>query len=410
MNTKKHGVKEVFEQECRDLKFDINLIKKINSFQVGFVQKNEDHMTFFGGNTFGVQIVRFTAQDRDRWFSDVLEIDDITLEEKLLMLPDINAEFHISSDVFNLSTLWVIHGILNSTELTDKQKENAMVDTALILQYKFITSLMFKYFKFPADPQLAAATYASLSYKFAIKQYGSWSATLHARSENIVSKESIHYKVFETFDDDKKIVNALNDTQGRIRDMGKNIYGKMMEAQGMGSRITVTSSLMEHDGEQILKDKTKNLYGYTRYLSSIISDKNSFIKDELLTVIISIQHTMPPKNLIKTLEWMSGNFRHTSVPEVEKLIEKVMVHSFGYLADNSTVLKANTDLAGLVSKLRGVYMSSRSTDIELLEIRELAQGIVTKATGLHNDGIVSSVRTGLCLYICLRAFCMHYYS
>lgn len=410
MPHEQYGVKEIFEQECPDVKFDVNLIKKINAFQIGFTQKNEDHMTFFGGNTFGVQIVRFTQQEKDKWFNDVLEIDDITLEEKISTLKTIKPEWHVASDVFNLSCIWVIHSLLNSKELTEKQKHNAMVDTALILNYKFITSLMFNFFRFPADPALAEATYAALSYKFAIKQYGSWAATLLARSETLIAKESIHYDVFLDFNNDVRIVNCLNDSQGRIRDMAKNIYSKMMETKAKGSRITVTSAITEHDGEEILKDKTKNLTGYSRYLHSIISDKNSFIKDELLTVIISVMHTMVPKNLIKTLEWMSANYRHSEAQEIEKLIDMVLIHSFGYLSNNSNVLRDNTDLAGLISKLKGVYMSSRSTDEELLNIRETAKNIVTRATGLHNDGIVSSIRTGLCLYLCLRAFTMHHYS
>jgi hypothetical protein len=87
-----------------------------------------------------------------------------------------------------------------------------------------------------------------------------------------------------------------------------------------------------------------------------------------------------------------------------------MTHSFGYLKDHKNLLKESNDLAGLVSNMRGVYMSSRSTDRDLLEIRKLAEKVVAKATGLKNDNIIASVRTGLLLYLVLRAYTLHHYS
>ena len=41
-----------------------------------FVTKNQDHMEFFGGNLTGVHIVRFTPADMDRFFLDVLDIEE----------------------------------------------------------------------------------------------------------------------------------------------------------------------------------------------------------------------------------------------------------------------------------------------------------------------------------------------
>jgi len=404
------NVKRVFDEECKSLRFDTALTKRLNDYQVGFVNKNEEHMSFFGGNLLGVQKVRFLPVDKDKWFNDVLGIDDITIEERLLQLPDINANFHISSDVFNLSVMWVIHSLMNSHLLNDKQKQKACMDAALSLQYKFLTSLMAHYIRFNIDPEVAAAAYAQLSYKYAIKQYGSWSATLTARCESLLGEESIHYTTLKKFNSDLDIVYLLNDTQSRIRDMLKNIYGHLLKVNKDGGKITSTSNSLEHDGESILKDKTKSLIGYTRYLHSITADKNSFIKQELLLVIKKVMYTMPSKQLDKTLDWFSSNYRQGDSKDIDNLIDLTLTHSFGYLKDHKNLLKETNDLASLVSNMRGVYMSSRSTDTDLLTIRKLAEGVVSKATGLKNDNIIASVRTGLLLYLVLRAYTLHHYS
>lgn len=398
------NVKKIFDEECSHLKIDAALIRRINDFQVAFVNKNEDHMTFFGGNLTGVKPIRFTSTDKTKWFTDVIMADDITLEERLLLLPTINENFHISSDVFNLSVVWVMHFIFNSHLLSDKQKEQGMMDAALSLNYKFLTSLLYQYFKYDADPGIAAATYAQLSYKFALKQHGNWYSTLRFRSESLIGHSSIHYNTFKKFNNDVQIVYCLNDTQGRIRDMLKNIYREFMKVHGAGKKIVSTSSTVEFDGEEILKDKTKSLVSYNRYIRSIISDQNSLLKDDLLVLINNVQHTMPPKLLVKTLIWVSANYRHTGAPEIERFLDLTLTHSFAYMAGHQNTVKENNDLASFMASLRGVYMSSRSTDVELLEVRKIAEEIVVKATGTKNDSVIASVRTGLLLYIVLRSF------
>ena len=401
-------VKKVFDEECAHLRIDSKFIKLLNSYPTAFVNKNEEHMTFFGGNLTGVQVVRFTAADKDKWFSDILDVSELVLEERIEQIPSINQAFHISSDTLNLSVAWLIHAIMTSPHLTDEQKHTACIDASLVLQYKFLTSLLFQYFKYPADPQVAAATYAGLSFKFAIKQYGSWQATLEARCEDLISTKSIHYDTFKRFNNDISIVYLLNDTQGRIRDILKNIYGEFLKTHRSGERIATSNVMIEIDGEMILRDKTKNLLGYTRYVHSIIGDTHSFVKDELLAVINNIMATMPPKLLVQTLEWSSKNYR--KVKEIEELVDTTLTHSFSYLSNNKSLLNDTKDLSELLSKLRGVYMSSRSTDASLIEMRRLGEIIIKQSTNTKNESVIASVRTGLLLYLVLRAYTMRFYS
>lgn len=404
------NIRSVFESECEDLKFDAYLAKAVKKFAVGFVNKNEEHMAFFGGHTTGVQVVRFTPADRDEWFS-IFKINDWSLEEKLLDLPTVNRNFVVSSDVFNQTCMWLVHKFLTTPLLSQAAKREAAIDCALVLHYRFLTSHLSHYFKhYLADPEIAESAYAMLSNKYSLKQYGSWKATLEARCEDLVSDSNIHHKTLIDYEPDVSIIYLIGDTQGRLRDMFKNIFAMIVKAENENIRISRTSHVIELDGESMLRDKNKSLAAYIRYLASIASDQSSFIKKELEDVVVSIQPTMPPKLLTQTLEWCSKNFQNVGAPEVQKLFEMVLVHSFEYLSDNRTVLTHHTDLAGLVSRLRGVYMASRSSDARLLELRDMAQGIVRKATSTRNDSVISSVRTGVLLYLVLRAYTMKHYS
>lgn len=403
------SILSVFESECEGLDFDKKLAQRVKAFATAFVNKNPDHLQFFGGHTTGVQVVRFTSTDRDEWF-ELLEISDWSLEEKLLALPTINEKFVVSSDVFNQTCMWVIHKFLTSPHLNEKDRREAAIDTALVLHYKFLTSLLAYYFKWPGDKDVAEAAYAQLSNKYSLKQHGSWGATLRARCEDLVSEHNIHHRTLQKYDDDERIVYLINDTQGRLRDMFKNIFAIIVKVTNDGSRVSRTSNVIELDGESILKDKTKSLAAYTRYVTSIANDPASFVKQELIEVIADIQPTMPEKLLRQTLEWTSSNFQNVGAPEISQVFEATLVHSFEYFSDHRTVLSHKTDLAGMLSRLRGVYMSSRSSDVKLLALREQAEGIVRKATSTKNDSVISSVRTGLLLYVVLRAYTMNHYA
>ena len=405
------GIKNIFNEECKHLSIDSNLLKRIKLFQVNFKNRNQEHIEFFGGNLTGVQVVRFLPSDKDRWFDEIIETNDGPLSEKLLQLPDVNAKWFISSDTFNLSSIWLLHKIFNDKHLTEQQKHDGMLDIVLILQYKFLTSILFHWFRYPADRATAEATYAQLTYKFAIKQYGSWIVLLTARAEELISKTSIHYNTIKLMRDDKDVVYMLNDTQGRIKDILKNIYAVFDRVHNSGARIHTTSSVsIDHEGEEILKDRAHHQMTYTRYINTIISDKNSFIKHELTDIIESALPTMPSKLFLLTLEWMSNNYRQTGASEIEEVLNEVIIYTFSFISENKELIRKESDLAVLLSKLKGSIMASRATDETLIKLRETTEIIVKKATQNHNNSVIAATRTGILLYITLRSIVMKHYT
>ena len=404
------SVKEVFDTECKHLFIDTRFLKKLNQYQMKFVTKNQDHIAFFGGNLTGVHVVRFTDSDRDTWFDDILETDEKVLEDDISKLDDINQDFIVSSNTMNISCTWLAHAIFTSKHLNDHQKHSGMIDVFLVLQYKFLTSLLFQYFKYPAQKEVAEATYAALNLRFTLKEKGSWSALLLSRSEDIIDKHGIHYQTIVDFKDDKKIVYLINDTQGRIRGILKNYYTVFDQVVKSGQRISSVNAVVEHDGVEILRDRSHSLTRYNRYIQSVISDKESFIRAELTGVIERIMQTMPPKMFISTLEWMSANAHERKSSDIQSIVDDTLVHAFDYLSQNTSVIQKTTDLPGMLSRLRGVYMSSRSTDPTLIDLRERTEKIVEIATNNKNPSNLASTRTGVLLYIVLRTFTMKHYA
>lgn len=408
-------IRELLDEQFVDIKFDHQLYAKVCAMEAGFVNKKPEHIEFFGGTLTGVEVVRFTHSDRDKLFHDVLHCDEKDLEERLLGLKDdhgkpvINKEWAVTSDVFNVCCIWLIHGFHISNILKEEQRQEAKVRLGCYLYYKFLTSLLAHYFKYPADRETARATYEALSFKYALKQLGSWGETIRDLSEKAVGKDSVHRDTVENMDDDQRIVRMIGDLQGRIRDMLKNIYAEFHRVHQSGGRIATSSSLVEADsGEMILRDNTKSPGVYARYLKGVVSDKNSFIRPELVDVIASCMHTLSPRLLVQTLNWTSDNFLHAKDKRIEKAIDLVLEHAIEHMAINRAM--SRTNLAAMLDRLRGAYMSSRSTDHKLLEARKLIEHLVKEATGSHNSSAVATVRTAWMLYVVARAYTMHHYS
>jgi len=407
-------IRGVFETICSDVHFDHALFKKVCDMEAHFVNKREEHIAFFGGAVTGVQVVRFTDADRDVLFDNILNANDAELETALYALKDhtgkavINPDWQVSSEIFNIACVWIMHGFKTSHQLSDIEKHEAQVRVCCYLYYKYLTSLLFKYFKFPADPEIAQATYAQLTYKFILKQLGSWGATIRYMAEAAVAKDGIHAKTLDKMDDDTAVLYMVTNLQGNIRDALKNIYAEFIRVYNSGARIVSTSALVESDGEMVLKESSKNPGVYAKYLKTIINDRNSFIRQELMDVVSHVMHTLAPRMLTQTLVWISDNYQNAKNRDVDVAVDIVLEHALEYMSTHRELMHA--DLATLVDRLRGAYMSSRSSDDKLLQARSLVDGLVKAATGSKNDTTVGAVRTGVMVYIVLRAYSRNHYT
>lgn len=405
------SIKSVFAEVASNLVVNSRKVKEIHDFAVRFVNKNSEHIAFFGGNLLGVQTIRFTSVEKDKWFEDILDVDDLHLKKEFHSLPAINVKFNVSSDVFNLSCVAMLNKIYQSDAISAGEKERALMDVTLIMQYKLLTSIMYHFFPYPADRAVATATYAALTKKYALKVHGSWQALLEARSRDILAHNSIHYRTYTELDNDEAVVYMVNDIQGRLREIIKNMRSVFEVMRNSKNRIVTTNSVaVTLDGESFVRDKTRNFTAYKRYLHEVISDQSSFVRQELVTIIGNAMHTMPERFLVESLQYMTNKYGTRTGAVVSDLADETLLHAFEFISGDRATLANPNDLAGLIARLRAIYMASRSSDPSLLKMRDLAERIVASAIPSRNPSIIASVRTGVMLYLVLRAFTMKYYS
>lgn len=396
------SLRDVLEDEFSDVKINAAFSAAVYRYQIEFVNRNREHLNFFGSNLIGVHEIRFRVADLVKFFQDVVKVDYQNLEKRLAEVTTIFQSNPISSDALNITIMYLIHLTYVST-LNEKEKERTMYDLALIFFYRCIAIRQSDYFHFPADPKVAQAAYAQLSNKFLIKKEGTWKKVMEYRAKELIDKESPHYNVFRFFNDDDAVSYAITDGENRIRDMYKNYYVVFHNTYTEGERVgTVSSTMINQEGEESVREKIRSVERYVQFIRQALGDPNSFVKSELTDVILQINTNTSMRMLTLTLNWLSVNYTNPKWHEkIDKFCHDVIVHSFHLLADMGT--GEVYDYASMLLTLKNLYLSTRTSNAELLHIRELGSLLVKEANGDVNNSLAMATRTSIILYVTLRA-------
>lgn len=402
--------KKVFDEALpSNIKVDESLLKKMREYVQSFINKNEDHVRFFGTNLTGVYPVRFVSSDKNKWVDELLNIDEYETRQKIIN-PETGAvseDWVRATDVMNISCLYLTHRYFNSN-LNPRAKEEAMITVLMVLHCKLISSLMAHFFKYPADEATAMATYAALSKKYSIKQHGNWHGVLLNRCQDIIASNSIHYQTVVKFNDDDAIVYMIQDIQGRLRDMIKKLWKVFELVRTQNAKILSNAGMIELDGKLMVKDLSRDLPPYKKYIHDVVVDRNRFIKPELINVITDAISTLPEKLLYEALDHIHSKIAIDK--NIQSFLDKVVLHSFEFLLEQESTKVVLQNKALLIARLKALYMASRSSDPLLLDMRDLGVKIFKKSVNTKSQSVLAAVRTGVMLYIVLRMFAKDYYG
>jgi hypothetical protein len=406
------NIKAVYARVAAGVHIDEMLIKRLQRYVTEFTHRNPDHLDFFSGNLLGVEKVRFKSSDWDNFFDEVVRVDDVELRTELMQLPVFEPYGQVGRDVMNITCMWLIHTIYSS-HLKDTLKQQGMRCAALIFNYKVLTSKLAHDFKFPADRETAIAVYAELNKKYSLKKHGSWSALLDARAEDMIREGGLHWSTIQNFTPDAGtpgVLYMVTDSQGRIRDLIKTLWEVLERVRKSDAKIITTGSHITIDGVAEVGDMTRHLLTYKHYIHSVAGTHDSFIKSDLVDVIGMAMHTMNPDYFLQTLVHISDQYHGRDSERYESLLDETMIHAFTLLAKERQQRNRGFDLANIIVKLRGVYMSARTQDPYMLELRRLADEIVGESLRGRAASAQAAVRTGVLLYIVLRALTRSYYA
>jgi hypothetical protein len=185
--------------------------------------------------------------------------------------------------------------------------------------------------------------------------------------------------------------------------MYKNYTAVFHQTREEGERFgSSASTQIDLEGVEKVKEKIKSVEMYTNYLRSIVVDKESFVRRDLISVVLEINGNASQRIVTHTLGWISDNYNHAKHHSlIDEWMTLVIVHSFHLLKETSA--DSIKDYAGMLLTLKNLYLSTRSTDKDLMRIRDVGEKIVKEANGKINSSLSMATRTSVILYLTLRA-------
>lgn len=401
--------KQILEKYTKDVKITESLAKQLHTFANKFVNKNEDHISFFGSNLTGVQSIYFTTMDKNELMIDILDgVNDIAIRKEIKALPYVGSSWQVATEPVTLVCMYLVYSFYNSN-LPDKVKKQAMADLSLIVHYKFITSLINHYFPYNIPEATALATYSALSRKFTLKQEGTWQKTLERRVDDLLFVQDTWLDQIKTYIDDEELIKMFSDMQVRMRSMIKNIAEVTYRLHSQGVGVDSSAGMMETDDGLKVKDVQRLHSTYRDYLHATVVDPKALIKSELVHIIGDAISTMPEAPLYEVLMYLSTKAQENDRNTI-KFCDEIMMYVFNYLQEESKNGASISNLSHLIEKIKALITASKSNDPVVLQMRKDSERYVKKGCKVSNVAAAAGLRTGLILYLIIRTLTRQHYT
>lgn len=394
------NINELMDSRCSHLKFDKKLYDQLHAFRIGWMQKSDIYVEFLGGNSLGVQPIRFSTRDDEELMVDIFQLDIANLKTDITHVKGISTKWKTACNPIYQTLGYVMHRFTASNDI-GKYKELAIQEAHLIFSYKVIGSRIAHFFKFNADPYVAKTVYEKLSNKYLIKRMNNWQEVFEYRTKDVLP-HGLHYKRVKDYSTDDS-VRLLNDTHGRIQELVKNIYVVMLDVIESKSKINSTTLIESNDeGGESTVAITDRPDKYINYIRSIITNSNSFIDDDLLYLLSSIVPHIDIAKLKDTLVYIANEVKIQ--PESKNdFIFIAITKTIEYNRTKGIMSDYRSQILDMITNVKGYWSSSSVKDPEVKYIKKYLFNLSKKALDKKTKFLLVTNSIGVLLYIFLRA-------
>lgn len=396
----KKKINQVFEEHLKDLVIDKKLYDELHSFRIKWSQKDSDYIEFLGGNLTGVHPVRFSSLDESKFFVDILNVDQTSLQYDLHQCDGIDKAMKVSSNVVYLTIYYLMHRFATS-KLPNELKKEALEELYFIFAYRVITSLISYYFKYSVNISTAKVVYEKLSNRFLIKRLGTWQKVFQYRTKDIMPGTGIHYFRVLTCNADNA-TRMIADLQGKIRGYIKTIYLVLIDVNANNEKI-ISSTMLEEDDDGVGIKNTINIdIGLISYIRSVISRPNDFINDDLVYLIQGLLPNLSPDKFVDTLKYISEN-PQVKPGDPDDFIEVSIVATLTYLRTKNITSDYNKHTYEILNLMKRYWSSSSVKDERIRYTKNYLYNVAGNATGLKTKWLLATISIGVLLYVFLRS-------
>ena len=376
----------------------------------------DDHVEALNSPMLGVNKIHFFDKDQRAVF-DVFEVDRNDFA-KMIQQSGLNKDFKVSSDVYNVFTVYMAHCIMKSSLPKSIQEEGCFALWKM-LQYKFFSSIVNHMLPYKPNPDVMQATLDGLSAKFDIvnKETNTWKLVMEARARELCQKEgNIHYHSILNFTPDQKVVYVLSDVQTRLRTKIKLVVQEYYKTLEEGKRIASTTMTTDDlEGEKIVKELTGSLDNMIAVICNKALNANQFIRNDVVRIVSKLVPNIRP-DMMRTLLMFFSNqsvvqYQKHKQDEIDKtgryligyhiLITEIIQRSYRLCILEKVNMKSRL---AILDKVRNTFRSSRVNDPDILRIKDSVEHLVEIAKVTSRDSTKASLKIAFILYIILLTF------
>lgn len=376
---KKDGsdVKDLFSLVFPTQKFDTKLYKKLRRFRLEWTRKSVEYSEFLGGNSLGLQAIRFSSRDDEMLMVDIFNVAQDTLRSSIIRLPDIDSKWVVSTNPVLQTLTYTMYRFIKDGDIGNKL-DDALEECYYIFAYKVLGSLISHYFKFNTTPAIAKATYEGLSNRFLIKKLGTWNAVLKHRSLDIIPPKGLHTDRFKKYTTEDSVL-IINDLQGRLREMIKNIYLVFLDVKDNNKGVSSRTATDVSDSGESIATVTSRPDKYVNRLRELIESPINLIDDDLIHLVSQFVKASEPDAIKKSIFLLSETYDPKNKEAI--YLEHIVVKTLAYIRTKGINGNYLDNIVEIINHMKG-YWSSGSVDDDGVK---LTRNIITQAT-IHSTG------------------------
>jgi hypothetical protein len=388
-------------------------IAEMEKTVIHFVLKKTHPLTF-DGPYLGVHPVAFLPSDYTTLF-DIFNIRKQDVELKIREIPSIDRNFMVTSDPFNLLSIWLVH--LAPMYIKDKKICHAFqLNVLRYFHYRIFTSVVNNSFRHGTNEGIVSATIASLSRKSDIIRLESWKRLIDSHCDKMLDPSDRFYKTIVEGSPDDMFLRVISESQTALRAKIVTFAGAYYEAHTAGDSIDSKSSISENaDGERIIAQTASVSDSATQAMVSEILNPNMFVHDLSLELVANEFSTLSPRMLKTALL----RINETAVLQTSaRTFDQVKTDSEGTLYIGVRVLtieiirsmvrlcrerRVNMGNRGLVFKtLKDAYSSSRNLDKDIVAVKRSISLLTDSFNITVNTASQAALRLAVIYYILFR--------
>jgi len=404
----RHTAKDVLDNLFRNVNFNNELYKRIVRNNIEFICRTHDHKILFGSRLLGNFHISYTTFDKSIFYNNIFDMEVETVIESISSITTINKNFKIARDDINLVTFYIAHRFLSNESLPkDKRKEFAK-EILNYFSYRTLVLIHSNYFVYPLSDEKAITLSERLSNRYIIKKLKNWNEYCQYRSEEYLNNK--FFTLLLKFNNDTDLPNAINDLFNRTKDTIKNIYKEFIDMMENDEIIQKKKGVVNDiEGQEVILDKLDTPDSYYTKIETSLSEKNMFVRKDLIDVSTDIISYVSYSSLEEILtDIIDYNFKsRDNNIEVTSNIKDILINSIEYLNRNNIRLGNKSSVLHVINSILGNLLYARGTDLAIKNLKDKTSKLLKKIYKSNNKNITErnliNIRNSYFIYILLLA-------